>query len=467
MSKKRVFASLLIAAILVTLMAPAASAGGYVFPSTNDLNRDQMTPGHIGKLTPHVNLVDAGMGWVELEFVGGYVGGAWFEYRIDGNIAGSALHPVVMGDLIHPTVSTPANAKVYRTFEACQKVEVRLCLGAERDWDFDWTTFNTEGPKLCELNVEAVGKGTVNVDARGFFSPPESFTIECCPWSGDEGEYLSPWVIFEADAAPGWEFVKWEICPSGAGLRQEKLLTLMGLDDGPESCFETTDPEFTFYFFCEHESYTATAYFRELGSFTVEVVKTDGGDVSSIPVTISGDLEATLNTGTAGQVKMGSPGAGTYVVDASATGYTSNGPKTVTLDDDTSDESVTITLTPVPPAPPEPGPGAIEGKAEDGTTAAGLPGVLVRLLDSTDTIIGIKMTDAAGEFGFEGLEPGDYTVRGSLDGYGADTEVAVVVNDATTEVALQLAAVIVVPPTPPAGEPVVTPPDLPKTGPQP
>jgi hypothetical protein len=60
--------------------------------------------------------------------------------------------------------------------------------------------------------------------------------------------------------------------------------------------------------------------------------------------------------------------------------------------------------------------------------------------------------------------PGEYNVRGTLDGYEADTEVAVVVNDTTTEVALELATTIVVPPAPPATEPNETSLDRPKMG---
>ncbi len=181
-------------------------------------------------------------------------------------------------------------------------------------------------------------------------------------------------------------------------------------------------------------------------------------------VSVSGALSGAIHTNSAGVAKLSGLWAGAYTVNASTGGYTSNGPKSVVLRGNTSNESVTITLTPVPPDPPEPGPGAIEGKVVGGTTAATLPGVLVRLLDSTDTIIGLDATDPAGEFSFAGLEPGSYGLRGSLDGYGTGTVVAAVVNDITTEVTLQLPAVTLVPPAPPATEPVVTPPDLPKTG---
>ncbi len=332
----------------------------------------------------------------------------------------------------------------------------------------------------CDVEVGATEGGSVYIDYEGMFVPrglvldgeddfeflvgpgdSEDVTIYCC----------NSYFVLKAVPEDGWLFSHWElegdVYPACEYTVQSEVFT---------AAYEESDPwtenPAAFVVDCgEGEgdcSGMITAVFVEEpggeGSITVNVIKSDGGDVGGIAVSFGGDLSATVHTNSSGVAKVNGLWAGDYTANASAADYTSNGPKSVELEDDDSDESVTITLTPVPPAPPEPGPGAIEGKAEDGTTAAGLPGVLVRLLDSTDTIIGIKMTDAAGEFGFDGLEPGSYTVRGSLDGYGADTEVAVVVNDATTEVALQLAAVIVVPPTPPAGEPVVTPPDLPKTG---
>ncbi len=332
----------------------------------------------------------------------------------------------------------------------------------------------------CDVEVGATEGGSVYIDYEGMFVPrglvldgeddfeflvgpgdSEDVTIYCC----------NSYFVLKAVPEDGWLFSHWElegdVYPACEYTVQSEVFTAAYEESDP-----LTENPAAFVVDCgEGEgdcSGMITAVFVEEpggeGSITVNVIKSDGGDVGGIAVSFGGDLSATVHTNSSGVAKVNGLWAGDYTANASAADYTSNGPKSVELEDDDSDESVTITLTPVPPAPPEPGPGAIEGKAEDGTTAAGLPGVLVRLLDSTDTIIGIKMTDAAGEFGFDGLEPGSYTVRGSLDGYGADTEVAVVVNDATTEVALQLAAVIVVPPTPPAGEPVVTPPDLPKTG---
>jgi hypothetical protein len=128
------------AAALVLTTATAAAA--YDFPSTNDANR-------VAGL-PHVNLVSAGPGSVTLEFVNPRNSVAFFEYRIDGQTVGTTPHPVVTGDVIHPGVcvdgrATPApgcaSDVAVQTFAASSTVEVRLALGGERDWDFDWTPF--------------------------------------------------------------------------------------------------------------------------------------------------------------------------------------------------------------------------------------------------------------------------------------------------------------------------------------
>lgn len=124
-----------------------ASAGadhGYVFPSTN---ADNALAGH-----PHVLEVSTGPGQVTLEFVNETNSLAFFEYRIDGEGPTSGEpHPVVHGDVIHPGVCVDGRAggpilgctagSVVMTFSAAEQVEVRLALGGERDWDFDWTSF--------------------------------------------------------------------------------------------------------------------------------------------------------------------------------------------------------------------------------------------------------------------------------------------------------------------------------------
>lgn len=70
---------------------------------------------------------------------------AFFEVRLDGIQTGANAHPVVAGDTIHTggiNVGTQSgNLTLTETFLADAYVEIRLALGGERDWDFDWTRF--------------------------------------------------------------------------------------------------------------------------------------------------------------------------------------------------------------------------------------------------------------------------------------------------------------------------------------
>jgi hypothetical protein len=79
---------------------------------------------------------------------------AFFEYRIDGQVLTSGTsHPVVIGDFIYPGICVDGRTgpgqpvcgdgtPEIMTFTAAEYVEVRLALGGERDWDFDWTRFD-------------------------------------------------------------------------------------------------------------------------------------------------------------------------------------------------------------------------------------------------------------------------------------------------------------------------------------
>ena len=139
MTKRAITTTLL---VLVLGLSTAATALAYDYPSTNDANRDAGLP--------HVNLVQAGIGFVDLEFVNETNSLAFFEYRIDGQVLTSGdPHPVVVGDFIYEGVCVDGRAApvcdagpVATTIEAASTVEVRLALGGERDWDFDWVTFD-------------------------------------------------------------------------------------------------------------------------------------------------------------------------------------------------------------------------------------------------------------------------------------------------------------------------------------
>jgi hypothetical protein len=135
---------------LTMIVAPAGAAAAYDFPSTNEDNRDAGLP--------HVNELSKGPGTVTLEFVNETRSLAYFEYRIDGEILPGSNHPVVIGDAIYDGVYVDgrvapkyATSPVIQTFPAEATVEVRLALGGERDWDFDWTEF-TVGAAPADKN---------------------------------------------------------------------------------------------------------------------------------------------------------------------------------------------------------------------------------------------------------------------------------------------------------------------------
>ncbi len=135
-----------IAAVLSTLIAVVgpSTALAYDFPSTNDANQMHGDP--------YVAETASGAGWVTLAFYNPHSYGAFFEYRVDGHVLTSGTaHSVVDGDVIYPGVglANSGSSPTYKTFYAYETVEVRLALGAERDTDFDWTTFDVPSPTNC------------------------------------------------------------------------------------------------------------------------------------------------------------------------------------------------------------------------------------------------------------------------------------------------------------------------------
>ncbi len=123
-------------------LSPTSSA--YAFPSTNEANYQN---GH-----PHVVFTDVDVGQVTFTFVNETNSLAFFEVRIDGEVLTSGnAHDVITGDFVYPgvcvdnragtTVCGGQQSSKTMTFAAGQTVDVRLALGGERDWDFDWTRF--------------------------------------------------------------------------------------------------------------------------------------------------------------------------------------------------------------------------------------------------------------------------------------------------------------------------------------
>lgn len=150
----------------------ASTVFAYTFPSTNEDNKNGTNPVRSG-VGPHVNLVEAKVGEVVLELVNPYNYSACFEYRSDGESSqyGDIYpHPVVTGDFWY-YYECLTNETKQLTLQAENYAEVRLAVGAERDWDFDWTQFEViQAPfiRSAEITSPLVGEevfGTVSFNA--------------------------------------------------------------------------------------------------------------------------------------------------------------------------------------------------------------------------------------------------------------------------------------------------------------
>ncbi|MFA5531635.1 MAG: hypothetical protein WDA11_13325 [Thiohalomonadaceae bacterium] len=131
---------LLIMGLALPMMVMAAENGNTPFPSTNDANREG------GR--PHVNLVKAGNGWVELEFVMPYNFAAVFEVRVDNappteKPHWAAPHYDFLDDdeTVYEPYYVVNGGNLIERFDADEIVEVRHAAGAESNWYFDWVQF--------------------------------------------------------------------------------------------------------------------------------------------------------------------------------------------------------------------------------------------------------------------------------------------------------------------------------------
>jgi len=142
--------------------------------STNLLNFQSNAPGRPNQTAPHVLLVSSTANSITLDFFNNAPGQAFFEFRVDGQApTGGTAHPIVGGDIIHSFssssplgsfstyggISLAANTAlpVQHTFTGVSNlVEVRLALGGEADWRFNWTAFELADAAVPEPATVAV-----------------------------------------------------------------------------------------------------------------------------------------------------------------------------------------------------------------------------------------------------------------------------------------------------------------------
>ncbi len=132
------------------------------WPSTNYLNKSAQNQHRPGTQGPHVNFVSNTSDSVTLEFVMPESYLAVFEYRVDGDAVDLTTNPTLhpFGEDPHPNprpwmgedetvfgaIAVSGVDSVEHTFENVDSiVEIRLALGGERDWDFQWTPFFVQG----------------------------------------------------------------------------------------------------------------------------------------------------------------------------------------------------------------------------------------------------------------------------------------------------------------------------------
>ena len=151
---------------------------------------------------------------------------------------------------------------------------------------------------------------------------------------------------------------------------------------------------------------------------TVTDAKT-GSAIVGATVTADG---VSVSTGAEGYYKI-EIAPGMYTVTASMSGY---------VDGVVSDVTVTAGVTATVNFALEPLPGAIDGTVTDALTGSPIAGVYI----TADTYSAI--TDAYGYYMIADVQPGDYTVTASVDGYFSDSKPAHVESSVTTTVEFAL-----------------------------
>ncbi|MFI8687005.1 carboxypeptidase regulatory-like domain-containing protein [Rossellomorea sp. NPDC077527] len=138
----------------------------------------------------------------------------------------------------------------------------------------------------------------------------------------------------------------------------------------------------------------------------------------------NGVLIASTTANGSGQYSFNNLAPGNYHVRSFATNYSTT---TVTSTVTAGNNTITNIFL-------EPNPGSIQGTVIDSETMLAIAGVSVQAVNSQNVIVASTMTNGSGQYSFDSLLPGSYSLIFTAIGYATQTLGGVVTSNATTTV---------------------------------
>ena len=167
---------------------------------------------------------------------------------------------------------------------------------------------------------------------------------------------------------------------------------------------------------CPFDTYVANTRTRiapPTGTITGTVRDQDGGSMPGVAVELlSGTtVIATTTTNAAGAFTFSNVAAGSYLVRAFRTGYGTDSEAVSVTAGATATASLVLTAIR----------GSVTGRVRDAATGLFIAGARVELLDDAGTLVANTTTNTNGQFSFDDLDMGRYSLRISASGYTTAT----------------------------------------------